>query len=402
MLAEGTEQSHIRFTAAQVGVPWSGITVAGAEGSPESRLAYVDLEGNGKVCIEVAGGTLYLDHASFGTTSHPYLALDDSSFLISHCSFPSSTAPFELLHGTGGIKAGGHGIVRDCYFGTTSGYNDIMDFTGGQRRNQSIIQFYNNVFSGATDDILDLDGTDAWIEGNIFLHAHKNGAPDSSAAISGGDAGGETSQITIVRNLFFDCDQAATAKQGNFYSLLNNTIVLMTKAGGLDTADGAINVRDVDPGPPTSFGAGCYLEGNIIRDADQLVRNYDPQRTQVTFVNNLLPLPWEGPGASTRRRSHVQASPAIDRDPLHKLGRRASALGLVQPFARITRGRNRAGRAGPRGRGSTRGDDLQSTARDDGPNGGERVRGLEPKWQCHSRRRLAQRRWVYRLPMAAG
>ena len=33
--------------------------------------------------------------------------------------------------------------------------------------------------------MIDLDGTDAWIEGNVFLHAHKNGSPDTASAISG-------------------------------------------------------------------------------------------------------------------------------------------------------------------------------------------------------------------------
>ena len=298
LLAEGTAGAPIRFTVAPgSGVSWGGLTINGSVGSPETRIAYALIEGNGATGIEVAGGTLYLDHTTFGTTTHQYVSLDSSSFLISHCVFPSSTAPFELLHGTGGIKAGGRGIVEDCFFGTTTGYNDIMDFTGGNRDlGQPIIQFYNNVFTGASDDILDLDGTDAWIEGNIFLHAHKNGSPDSSSAISGGNNGSDTSEITIIRNLFFDCDQAATAKQGDFFTLLNNTIIHTTKTGGVDTASGVVNVRDLDPSP-TTFGAGFYLEGNIIEDAEQLVRNYDGAQTTVTFKNNLLPFAWTGPGS---------------------------------------------------------------------------------------------------------
>jgi hypothetical protein len=305
LLAEGTAAAPIRFSIVPgSGVSWGGMTINGVGASPETRIAYAYFEGNSTTCIEVNGGTLFLDHTAFGTTTHQYVSLDNSSFVLSDCFFPSSTAAFELVHGTGGIKTGGRGIVRRCFFGTTSGYNDIMDFAGGNRDlGEPIIQYYNNVFVGGTDDILDLDGTDAWIEGNIFLHVHKNGAPDSSSAVSGGnyDFGGtvgvRTSEITIVGNLFFDCDNAATAKQGNFFSFFNNTIVHTTKTGGQDTASGIVNVRDLDPSP-TTFGAGFYLEGNIITDAEQLVRNYDSAQTTVMFNNNILPMAWTGPGAS--------------------------------------------------------------------------------------------------------
>jgi hypothetical protein len=301
LLAEGTETAPIRFASVPGAAnSWGGLIINGAVGSPETRLAYAHFDGNGATCIEVAGGTLSLDHATFGTTTHQYVSLDNSSFLLSHCHFPSSTAAFELLHGTGGIKTGGRGIIRDCYFGRTSGYNDIIDFTGGNRPSQAILQIYNNVFVGATDDILDLDGTDAWIAGNIFLHVHRNGAPDSSAAVSGGSSGSQTSEITISGNLFFDCDNAVTAKQGNFYTLLHNTIVHTTKTGGLDFDSGVVNVRDTTP-ELTTFGRGCYLEANIIVDAEQLVRNYDPAQSTVTFVNNLMPFSWTGPGNGNSR-----------------------------------------------------------------------------------------------------
>ncbi len=303
LLAEGTEAAPISFAAPPgAGTSWGGLTINGAVGSPETRIAYAYFQGNGGTCIEVAGGTLNLDHTTFLTTTHQYLSLDDSSFLVSGCYFPTSSASFELVHGTGGIKSGGRGIVRDCYFGTTTGYNDIMDFTGGNRdADQPIIQYYHNVFVGTDDDMLDLDGTDAWIEGNIFMHAHRNGSPDSSSAISGGnyDFGGalgtRTSEITILGNLFFDCDDAATAKQGNFYTLFNNTIVHTTKTGGMDFGSGVVNLRDTTP-DVTTFGRGFYLEGNIIVDAEQLVRNYDAASASVVFTNNILPFAWDGPG----------------------------------------------------------------------------------------------------------
>src|SRR5262249_26983441 len=116
-------------------------------------------------------------------------------------------------------------------------------------------------------------------------------------AVSGGNNGSDTSQVTIIGNLFYDCDQAATAKQGNFFTFINNTVVHQTRQGGLDTDSGVVNVQDLDPGPPTTFGAGFYLEANIIVDAEKLVRNYDPAQTMVTFNNNLLPFAWNGPGS---------------------------------------------------------------------------------------------------------
>ncbi|MCX5644427.1 MAG: lamin tail domain-containing protein [Phycisphaerae bacterium] len=143
---------------------------------------------------------------------------------------------------------------------------------------------------------MDLDGTDAWIEGNIFLHCHRNGAPDTAAAISGGGGGGRTSEITILGNLFFDNDNVATAKQGNFYTFINNTIVHTTKKGGVDSASGVVAIRDMIP-TVTTFAKGAYLEGNIIVDAEQLVRNYDAKQTIVTLNNNILPMPWDGPGS---------------------------------------------------------------------------------------------------------
>jgi hypothetical protein len=173
LLAEGTEAAPIWFGSTPgTTSPWGGLTISGAANSPETRLSYVYLVGNGTTCIEVAGGTVHLDHLTFGTTTHQYLALDGASFDVSHCHFPSASTALELVHGTLGIKAGGRGIIRRCFFGQTMGYSDVIDFTGGNRPGP-ILQVYNNVFSGGSDDHLDLDGTDAWVEGNIFLHVHR-------------------------------------------------------------------------------------------------------------------------------------------------------------------------------------------------------------------------------------
>ncbi len=296
LLAVGTPTNRIHFTALPgSGVSWGGLIVNGSVGSPETRIANTYLEGNNTLCIEVAAGTVLLEQLTFGTTTHQYLALDGASFMVQNCNFPTATAPFELVHGTGGIKSGGRGIFLRNFFGAVNGYNDVVDFTGGNRP-APIVHFLDNVFIGSGDDELDLDGTDAWIDGNIFLHAHKNGSPDTSSAISGGNDSGNTSEITIIGNLIYDCDQAALAKQGNFFTLLNNTVVHQTHQGGLDTAGAVVCTQDGG----VAEGAGFYLEGNIISDAEELVR--DRTNAVVTFTNNLIHQlagsAWSGPGGN--------------------------------------------------------------------------------------------------------
>ncbi|MBL9139503.1 MAG: lamin tail domain-containing protein, partial [Verrucomicrobiales bacterium] len=291
LLAEGTGYLPIRFASVPgSGTRWGGVVIQGGANSPETRVSHAFFDGNQSTAIHSVGGTVLLEHLGFGATDQPYLSLDGSSFVVRDCVFPSGTDTFELVHGTGGVKAGGQGLFLRNLFGVPIGYNDVVDFTGGNRPGQPIVEFINNVFLGATDDELDLDGTDAWVEGNLFLHVHKNGSPDSASAVSGGSNGSNESEVTLLGNLFYDCDQAATAKQGNFYTLIHNTIVRQTKTGGLDTDAGVVNFADEG----TTEGAGMVLAGNIIVDAEKLTR--DMGDAAVVFSDNLLPLPWAGPG----------------------------------------------------------------------------------------------------------
>ncbi len=147
---------------------------------------------------------------------------------------------------------------------------------------------------GSGDDLLDLDGTDAWVEGNIFMHVHKNGSPDSASAVSGGNDGALTSEVTVIGNIFYDLDQAAMGKQGNFYTMFNNTIVRQTRSGGTDTDSGVICMAD----DGTAEALGMYLEGNIMYDVENLVRNQTA--SLVTFSNNIMPLAWSGPGGGNQ------------------------------------------------------------------------------------------------------
>ncbi|MBI5387486.1 MAG: lamin tail domain-containing protein [Verrucomicrobia bacterium] len=290
LLAEGTATAPIRFTRMPGSTTsWGGITVNGGAGSPETRIAHALFEFNGSTALHANDADVFLDHLTFAATDRQYVSLDGSSFVVSDCVFPTATGSFELVHGTRGIKSGGRGLFLRNFFGAASGYNDVVDFTGGNRPGPAV-QFINNVFTGSGDDHLDLDGTDAWVEGNIFLHVHKNGSPDTASAVSGGDDGARTSEVTIIGNLFYDCDHAAMAKQGNFFTLLNNTVVRQTKQGGTDTDSGVVCLADEG----TAEGAGMLLEGNILYDIEKLAQNVTA--AVVTFTNNLMPQEWSGPG----------------------------------------------------------------------------------------------------------
>jgi len=313
LIANGTESQPIRFTSAPAGTRaiWGGINVQGTlplSAPTQISHAYFDYNADqvtGDIAIRCNNNAnVILEHLGFGATGWPYIWLDNTSFLVSNCVFPDGTRTFELIHGNGPIPAGGRGIIRDCFFGKPmsiwpdGSFNDTIDFTGGNRTSP-IIQILNNVFVGSDDDILDIDGTDAWIEGNLFMGVHRNHSPDSASAISGGynsDYGTlETSEMTIVGNLFYDVDQAVTAKEGNFYTFLSNTVVKQTKAGGEESDTAVINVGEEEEAIPK--GLGVYAEGNIIHSAEALVRHYDPAHSTVTFNNNILPFAWGGPGS---------------------------------------------------------------------------------------------------------
>ena len=66
LLAEGTANTPILFTHAPAVGNWDHVTINGAAGSPETRIAFAHFEFNannaGIPAIEVAAATAYLDH----------------------------------------------------------------------------------------------------------------------------------------------------------------------------------------------------------------------------------------------------------------------------------------------------------------------------------------------------
>jgi hypothetical protein len=292
LVVNGTETSHVRFTGSPGSTTtnnWAGLAFANS--AITNSLTYLDMEfaGSGGHGISVDNSILVLNHCTFSGTTRTYLELSNAAFAVRDCDFPSLVGA-EHIHGAR-IRANGFALIEGCRFGTTTGLNDIIDFTGGQRPGP-ILQILNNVFTAASDDHLDLDGTDAHIEGNVFMRAHQAtpGDADTSSAISGGSDSGNTSELTIVRNLFYDCDHAVLAKEGNVYTLENNTLVHMTVA--------ALNFNEPLRSGVTP-GLGARLDGNIIWDTPRLLENYTSGVMQVTIDRSILPTDFPGIGNLT-------------------------------------------------------------------------------------------------------
>ena len=311
LIAAGTAASGITIVRNPSGTgSWGNLTINGTNALP-SILSYVTFANNGSVAVHGQNGAnIQCDHLTFQNTAVGYLSFDGCSFTVSDCIFPDGTAGFEPVHGTAGIPAGGHGIVQRCAFGKPVGYNDSFDFTGGNRPGP-ILHVLNCTFNGSEDDMLDLDSTDAWIEGCTFIHCHRNGAsPDSSSGVSGGADNADASQCTIINCLFYDCDNAVTMKQGNQPNgnsavLLYNTIVHITKTGGIDNGSGVVNFDDDNV---AGEGKGMYLEGNIIWDVENLTRNYVAANSNLTLVNNLLPV---APPAGSTASGNILTDPLL-------------------------------------------------------------------------------------------
>src|ERR1041385_4490021 len=321
ILAQGSDTQRIRIGRNPVAAGnWGSLDFINT--TVESRLAYVDFDSCGGTTtsdghnaqVHVNGGSIvFIDHCTWPPTPViGYISFNGSSFIVQNCTFPTYPAPTgpESLHGINGIPAGGYGIFRDNYFGHTWGLNDTIDFTGGNRPG-AILQIINNVFDGASDDCLDLDSTDAWIEGNIFMHVHRDPtrtdqAIDTGSAISGGvDTVGQNPDWTIINNLFYDVDHVflnkgnstTTGNGGGRVAFLYNTVAHVARESSGSTAAEIATFDWSDDNivlPDASIGSGLYAAHNIIYDAAALQRFYDPAHLTVIMDNNILPVEFKG------------------------------------------------------------------------------------------------------------
>jgi hypothetical protein len=294
LLAEGTSTGRIRFARHTGATSWTRLDFGTS--AFESRIAYADIDGattSGNV--RAVNTSIYLDRVVFTNTLVQLVTLDNASCTILNCYFPSIQNN-ELLHFFN-MPAGGHALIASNQFGTpgiatTSGYNDIIDFTGGNRPGP-IVEFIGNTFLSAVDDVFDMDGTDAHIEGNIFINVMQDAQRDSgSYPITTGASGSDLSQLVVCRNIFYNCEHTLLIKEHGSMLVQNNTVLRLTTNTTARTASGAqIPPGIINFGEPwrgVSGGDGAICEGNIVWDLEASPFNYFTNGTMFLTVAQSL------------------------------------------------------------------------------------------------------------------
>lgn len=237
--AVGTDMQRITFTRDPAGTTtWNGIYFSNT--AQANKLAYADIEyaGVGGPDTQIASSTVDVDHVMWNHVGSGQRIVDitgNPNFSITNCITGNLTGE-EPMHYLGPhvFPAGSRAIVSGNVYGVTTGHNDIFDFTGGSRPGP-IVQFLNNIFTGTgtggvpADDQLDLDGTDAHVEGNVFMNVIHSLTADTNSSISGGSydygSGAVSSNIVSTRNFYYNVDFGVLSKEGNFIYSTNETFV---------------------------------------------------------------------------------------------------------------------------------------------------------------------------------
>lgn len=300
LLALGSAYSRICLAPVPGVTRWDGIALVNS--LEDSRLNYVDMHYGDQQgeSVDVQSSKVIMDSMTWASTngSTRIMELTHPSAVIRNCVTPTTTG-IEPVHGTG-LSGSEYLIFEGNTFGPTTGYNDIADFTGGQRPGP-IIQFYNNTFLGGGDDGPDLDSTDAHVEGNLLMNFHQT-TPDQDSP-SYAVATGDQSQVCVVRNIFVDNDHAILHKEDVFSWTQNNTII--------NSAIAAVSFGEPFRSPARTPGKGTFLDSNIFWNNAAIFEHYFDNPAdygptgQVGIYRSLLPEAW-----------HTFGSGNIDADPL--------------------------------------------------------------------------------------
>lgn len=287
LVAEGTAFERIAFRrAAGAASDWDGLSFSNT--LTDSRITFADFtEGDGQgESIHVVSSRLYLDNITWTGTTGTVLELEEPSVIVRNSSFPTAPGGAEIIHGEY-ITGSEYLIIEGNTFANSNNGGDVIDILGADRPGP-VMQILNNVFLGGGDDGLDLDGTDAHIEGNLFMNFHLNTsrATTGNAIATGLPQSGETNrtQITVVRNIFYNNDHHILLKEDAFATIENNVFV--------DASMAAIQFNEIGGTANNGPAVGAYLDGNIFSNNASLFKNLTKDagfETQLTINRSLLP-----------------------------------------------------------------------------------------------------------------
>lgn len=301
LIAEGTPENQIVFTRNTGATTWNQLNFTA--NSTTSRIAHAEMDYYAVAAIEAADTTLYLDSINWTNSTAAAVDVHNCSVTLLNSYIPGGAGnePFHF----NGMPANGHALIKNCVFGAPRGYNDSIDFTGGNRPGP-IAQFIDNVFLAAVDDCFDMDATDAHIEGNIFLNVKQDAQRDSSSnPITTGEGNG-ISELFVIRNIFFNCEHTLLLKDNGTAVMQNNTIVnLTTNALARTGAGNAIPPGIILFGEPwrgRPYGGGAIYEGNIAHELDPVIQAnpfplFDPANSFFVVSHSLTQgTNWPGAG----------------------------------------------------------------------------------------------------------
>jgi hypothetical protein len=273
LLAEGTAAEPITFTRSAASGTWDRIRLDNAGNTRKShRIVHTRIEyaSSSNATVRAIDTNIHLENIRFTNVAAQMVDMTGASCVLLNCEF-NSIPSGELIHFSS-MPSQGYALVKGCRFGTpgqraSGGYNDIVDFTGGNRPGP-IVRFIDNVFLSGVDDVFDMDGTDAHIEGNAFFSIRKDSARASSSnCITTGANGSDTSQLVICRNWFYNIEHAFLQKNSGSAVMQNNTIVNITPnpvSTNNGEAPGIVMFGEPWRGDP--YGSGLLFEGNIGAD----------------------------------------------------------------------------------------------------------------------------------------
>lgn len=306
LVAQGTEYERIQLTCLPYSSStWDGLHFNSAE---DNYLAYVDMEySSGGESIGLNNSRLLIDDVTWSGTDGTIIQISNSSLIVRNSIFPDTTV--QTVSGHRMLSSEAYLVFENNIFGICNGdKQDVVDFStsGSDTRPQ----FINNVFLGGGDDGLDLDGTNSYIEGNVFMNFHRNFSPEEgeSYAITTGYDGVHSSNHVIVRNLFINCDNAVLVKDRSWISFENNTVVGCTGSGiNFDEPQEA----GIDP------GEGGYLSGNIFWNTPRALGYYYMNDTQwpatdITVNYSIIPAQWHDLGIGNIDADPVFVDPETD------------------------------------------------------------------------------------------